>query len=90
MQTRVVTILFCKNTQNAVKINNSPRFNALTAKRCKKYAVKIIFFSTAFHRISYENSLLNVDPGCFIGMGINRKKQGFLNLFKTGVQITIF
>ena len=31
-----------------MKINNSPRFTAFTAKRCKKYAVKIIFF----HRIS--------------------------------------
>ena len=41
-------ILFYKNTENAVKINNSPRFTAFTAKRCKKYAVKIIFF----HRIS--------------------------------------
>ena len=46
--TRVGTILFCKNTDYAVKINNSPRFTAFTAKRCKKYAVKIIFF----HRIS--------------------------------------
>ena len=41
-------LLFCKNAENAVKINNSPRFTAFTAKRCKKYAVKIIFF----HRIS--------------------------------------
>ena len=39
---------FCKNTENAVKINNSPRFTPFTAKRCKKYVVKIIFF----HRFS--------------------------------------
>ena len=45
-----------------MKINNSPRFTAFTAKRCKKYAVKIFFF-TAFHRISYENSPPNLDPG---------------------------
>ena len=48
VRTGVGTILFCKNTENAVKKNNSPRFTAFTAKRCKKYAVKIIFF----HRIS--------------------------------------
>ena len=42
------TILFCKNAENAVKKNNSPRFTAFTAKRCKKYAVKIIFFSPHF------------------------------------------
>ena len=35
-------------TENAVKNNNSPRFTAFTAKRCTKYAVKIIFF----HHIS--------------------------------------
>ena len=34
---------FCKNTENALKTNNSPRLTAFTAKRCKKYAVKIIF-----------------------------------------------
>ena len=48
VRTGVGTILFCKNTENAVKKNNSPRFTAFTAKRRKKYAVKIIFF----HRIS--------------------------------------
>ena len=48
VRTRVGKIHFCNNTENAVKINNSPRFTAFTAKRCKKYAVKIIFF----HRIS--------------------------------------
>ena len=62
MRSRVGMILFCKNTENAVKINNSPRVTAFTAKRCEKYAVKIIFF-TAFHRISYENSPPNLDPG---------------------------
>ena len=51
-------------TENAVKKNNSPRFTAFTAKRCTKYAVKIIFFFTTFHRISYENSPPNLDPGC--------------------------
>ena len=61
-------IFFCKNAENVVKINNSPRFTAFTAKRCKKYAVKIIFFFTAFHRISYENSPPDLDPG------INRAK----------------
>ena len=43
--TRVRKFLFGGNTENAVKIKNSPRF---TAKRCKKYAVKI----TRFHHIS--------------------------------------
>ena len=37
---------FCKNTENAVQINDSPRFSAFTSKKCKKYAVN--FFSTAF------------------------------------------
>ena len=50
-------VFFCMTTENAVKINNSPRFTAFTAKRCKKYAVKII------HRISYKNSSPNLDPG---------------------------
>ena len=63
VRTRVGTILFCKITENAVKITNSQRFTAFTAKRCKKYAVKIIFFFTAFHRISYEISPLNIEPG---------------------------
>ena len=62
MQARVGTILFCKNTENAVKINNSPRLTAFTAKRCKKYAMKITFFA-AFHRISYKNSPPKLDPG---------------------------
>ena len=43
--------------------NNSPRFTAFTAKRCKNYAVKIFFLFTAFPRISYENSPPNLDPG---------------------------
>ena len=55
----VGTILFCKNAENAVKVNISPRFTGFTAKRCKKYAVKIIFV----HRICYENSPPNLDPG---------------------------
>ena len=38
-----------KNTENAVKINNSPRFTAFTSKRGKKYAVKF-FFSSNFLR----------------------------------------
>ena len=41
IRTRVGRVLFCKNTEKAVKKNNSPRFTAFTAKRCKKYAVKI-------------------------------------------------
>ena len=48
VRTRVGTILFCKNTKTAVKIKNSPRFTGFTAKTCKKYAVKIIFFSPHF------------------------------------------
>ena len=50
--------------------NNSPRFTAFTAftaKRCKKYALKFIFFSphfTAFltkiHLVFYEFPLLNI------------------------------
>ena len=44
-QTCVMKIPFCNNTENAVKINNSLRF---AAKRCKKYAVKIIVFSPHF------------------------------------------
>ena len=55
VQTRVGKILFCKNTENAVKINKSPRFTGI---RCKKQAVN--FF---FHRISYENSPPKLDPG---------------------------
>ena len=43
-----------------MKINISPRF---PAKRFKKYAVNIIFF-TAFHSISYKISPPNIDPGC--------------------------
>ena len=49
---------FCKNTENAVKKNNSPRFTAFTAftaKRCKKYAVKIIFFSPHFTAFLTKN-----------------------------------
>ena len=50
--------LFCKITENAVKINNSMRFIAFTAKRWTKNAVK--FF---IHRLSYENSPSNLEPG---------------------------
>ena len=57
VRNRVGTILSCKNTENAVKINNSPQF---TAKRCKKNAAK--FFFSEFHRSSYENSPPNLDP----------------------------
>ena len=60
---RVWKCPFCENTENAVKINNTKQFTAFTAKRCKKYAVKISFFFTASHRNSYENSPLNLDPG---------------------------
>ena len=48
-------ILFVR-IQNAVKINNSPRFTAFTAKRCKKNAVKNFLslhftaFLTKIHR----------------------------------------
>ena len=69
VRTRVRTTLFCKNTENAVKINNSPRFTAFTAKRCKTYAVKIIFF---FHRISphfLRNFTAKPRPGCYIMLG---------------------
>ena len=62
VRTSVRTTLFCKNTDNAVKINNSPRFTAFTAKRCKKYAVKIIFF----HRLSphfLRDFIAILDPG---------------------------
>ena len=48
VRTAVKAVKSEKNTENAVKINNSPRFTTFTAKRCKKHAVKIIFF----HRIS--------------------------------------
>ena len=53
--TQVRTILFFKNTGNAVKINNSPRLTAFTAKDVRNTRWKL-FFSTAFHRISYKNS----------------------------------
>ena len=44
---------------NAVEINNSPRFMAFTAKRCKKYDARWKFFSPH----SYEISMPNLDPG---------------------------
>ena len=62
VRTREERFFFYKNTENAVKINNSPRFTVFTKKRCKKYAVKIIFF-TAFHRISYDDSPPYLEPG---------------------------
>ena len=48
--TLCMEVLFCKNTDNAVKIFNSAQFTALTAKKCKKYEVKISFFSPHFLR----------------------------------------
>ena len=39
---------FCRNTENAVNINNSPRFTASNTKRCNNYVVKI--FSPHFLR----------------------------------------
>ena len=49
---------FCKNTKNAAKINNSPRF---TAKRCKKYAVN--FFSPHFTAFLTKVHRQNLEPG---------------------------
>ena len=52
---------FCNNTEK--KINNSPRFTAFTAKRCKKYAMKII----CFHRI-LPHSLRKFTPKPWPGL----------------------
>ena len=56
VRTHVGKLLFCKYTENAVKINNSQRFTAFTAKRCD-------YFFTTFYRISYKNLPPNLDPG---------------------------
>ena len=49
-------LFYCKNTENAVKINNSARFTAFTAQRCKKYAVKKIFFIAFLTKIYRQTS----------------------------------
>ena len=59
MRTPVRKLFVYRNTQNAVTINNSPLFTAFTAKRCR-----FIFF----HRISYESSPPNFDPGLLDSM----------------------
>ena len=43
-------VSFCKKTENAVKINNSPQFTVLTAKDVRNTRSKLIVF-TALHRI---------------------------------------
>ena len=53
-------ILFGKNTENALKKNNSPRFTAFTAKRCKKYSVKKFFsphFTAFLTKIHHQTSI---------------------------------
>ena len=74
-RTRAGTLLFCKNNENAVKINKSPRITAFTAKRCTKQAMK------TFHRTSHEYLPPNLYPGGprrFLGQKIKNEFDTFI------------